>query len=344
MPNPVLFLIHGIGQHPASWSAEVSAKLTEVGGRYPTVEGDLVDQIDLVEIAYDAIFEGQLRRLQEDLDLLKASALFPEVEGALGWIDGATQGTFLWTHVADVVLYLSRHVRNAVVASVAASMAQNIAARNDGTTKFHILAHSQGTSVGLEAAAALADPIPSVGWAGLPPGFRFGDVFMVANVSRLLQRQEAQAYKTRLLPTPAPGPRLATTYWNFAHRIDPIPAVRRFDFQTPAASGYLSFTNLNHFYERNVHSLLHYLEHPLVHGPIVRLPRTANLHHTAWKAASDEYFDDARKRFGGEFATLGAVLQHQAAIEARKPQNPEDESLLIPNLKLVLKTLDEVLS
>lgn len=344
MPKPILFLIHGMGQHPTGWSLEVKKKFTEVGHRYDSVEGDLTSQLEVIEIAYDAIFEGQLDRWNEDLDSLKESALFPTVREGLDWLDGATSGDFAWTHAADVVLYLSRHVRNAVVASVAATIAQTIAARNDGTTKFHILAHSLGTSVATEAAAALANPIPAVGWAGLPPGFRFGEVLMVANVSRLLQRREAKAYKSRLLPSPAPGPRLATNYWNFAHRLDPIPRVRRFDFQTPAASGYLSFTNLDHFYEPNVHSLLHYLEHPLVHGPIVRIPSKSNLHHAAWKAAVDAYFDDEQKQFGGDFATLEEVRRHQAAIASRDPENPEDEENLIANLKTVLETLREELS
>ncbi|MDH3522773.1 MAG: hypothetical protein OES32_04240 [Acidobacteriota bacterium] len=343
MAKPVLFLLHGMGKHPAGWSGEVERKLTEIGRRYPSVEGDLARQFDLQEIAYDDVFESQLERLEEDVATLKASSLFPAVEDAVDWLDGATQGGFLWTHAADVVFYLSRHVRNAVVSKVAAAMARTIAEKNDGTTKFHILAHSLGTSVATEAVAALADPIPAVGWAGLPSGFRFGEVLMIANVSRLLQRAEAKAYGSRLLPQVSPGGRLATNYWNFAHRFDPIPRLRQFDFQTVSVSGYRSLTKLEHFYERNIHSLLHYLEHPLVHGPVVRIPRLGNLHHLLWKQAADEYFDDAAKRFGGEFSTVAEVVALRDEIESRQPGHPEDKDLLIPNLEKVLDTLKEVL-
>jgi hypothetical protein len=342
MAKPILFMVHGMGKHPAGWSGEIKQKITQVGNRYESVDGDLAAQLDLREITYDSIFEAQLQRLDQDVAALKGSALFPAVQGAVDWLAGAPEGGFTWTHVADVVFYLSRHVRNAVVATVAAEMARVISEKNDGSTEFNILAHSLGTSVAAEAVAALAQPIPQVGWAGLPPGFRFNVVMMVANVSRLLQRAEAKAYTSPMLPLTDSEGRVATNYFNFAHRFDPIPWVRRFDFQSPAAAGYGSFTNLEHFYEKNLHSLPHYLEHPLVHGFIVRMPRTANLHHATWKKAVDEYFDGTKKQFGGAFTTLAQVQAHRDAIQSRTPSHPEDEALLIPNLRTVLDTVEAV--
>jgi hypothetical protein len=58
-------------------------------------------------------------------------------------------------------------------------------------------------------------------------------------------------------------------YYNFRHEFDPFPAVRAFK---PAGWGadYRRVEDLRHFHEFNVHDYLHYLDHPVVHIPIIK--------------------------------------------------------------------------
>jgi hypothetical protein len=340
MSRQVVFLIHGVGVHPPGWSKPIVALLDEIGARYPTVDGKISTQIDFVEICYGDVFDAQLARWDQDLATLKTNALYPHVEDALDWLDGASKGGFAWTHVGDVVLFLSRITRMAAVAKVTGALADGIAKNNDGDTEFSILAHSLGTAMAMEAVNALATPAPALGWAGLLPKFLFREVLMVANTSRLLQRKDLQAYtQSPLLPKKYAPHGRCVTYRNIFHRLDPIAWARRFDLQALEGQGYWPFA-VDHYYGRNIHALDHYLEHPALHGPLLRLPGANNLPAKDLRTALDAYHK--AKRFGGEFAKLAEVDQFVDDVASVTKPNPEKETDLLGHLRFIVDVLKKM--
>ena len=337
MARQVVFLVHGIGNHPPKWSADTVTLIDEIGARYPSVTGKVSKQIKFVEIAYGAVFDKQLARWDEDVDKLKADGIVPQAAEALAWLDDATEGGFVWTHIGDVVLFLSRITRMAVVAEVTAQMAKVLGDEDDGDTDFSIVAHSLGTAVTMEAVFALSTPAPDIGWPGLPKKFLFREIMMVSNTSRLLQRPGLLAYTdSTALPKKANPAGVCVTYRNVFHRRDPVSFVRRFDFQAPENSGYVA-SAVDHYYEKNIHALSHYLEHPAVHGPLLRLPDASNLPAKDFAAAIAEY--TGSKRFGGEFAKIGEVDAFIADLGATDKPDPESETTLVSQLQFMVDVL-----
>jgi pimeloyl-ACP methyl ester carboxylesterase len=340
MANQVLFLVHGVGVHKAGWSKAAIDKLDDVATRYPSIKGRFSKQLDFVEITYDSVFDAQLARWDKDLGQLKQNAMYPHVADALQWLDGATKGDFVWTHVVDVVLFLSRITRLAAVSRVVADMATAIAAKGP-KTEFSILGHSMGSAVVMEAVNELATPAPQIGWKGLPPGFLFRDVFMVANTSRLLQSKSLPAYTlSRLLPKKYSAKGLCIAYRNIYHRLDPIAWVRRFDLQAPENTGYANFA-VDHYYGKNLHDIEHYLEHPAVHGPILRLPDPNNLPPKDLKKAIDEYH--GAKRFGGEFTKIAQVEKLIQDLKNIPKPDPENEAAFVDQLRYIIEALKQML-
>ena len=56
-------------------------------------------------------------------------------------------------------------------------------------------------------------------------------------------------------------------YFNFDHKYDPISKIKKFRMPTlwKEFGGNFDISNLNHFYEPNIHGYSHYLKHPNVH-------------------------------------------------------------------------------
>jgi pimeloyl-ACP methyl ester carboxylesterase len=334
MADPVLILIHGIGDHPPGWSEAAIAKLDEKAADYETMDGaTIADLFTVVEIAYDEIFTDVATRWAEEVQTLKSTALYGHVEPALDWLDGSARGDFVWTHMADVVLYMSSAVRNAVASEVAALIGETIAELGTTNLSYNILAHSMGSSVAAEAVTALGstDPNPE-GWQGLPEGFRFDNVFMLANTSRLLQRESIKAYTTsRLLPVNLKPDGLCVNYWNISHQYDPVPAPRRFELTSTPTESYID-VKLEHFYDTNVHALTHYLEHPLVHGAIFRLAGAGKVRRDTWRNAIQRYEDKAAAKFGGQFTKFTEVRSYLDRLESHEP----------PNLVTAVDFLDQI--
>ena len=323
MSVPVLIFIHGIGEHPPGWSGDAIGRLNERAADYSSMEGNgIVNLFHVVEISYDAILLGLVKRWAEEVQGLKTNALYSHVEPALDWLDGSAHGDFVWTHIADVILYMSSAIRNAVASAVAAVLGETIVEMGTANRSYNILAHSMGTSVAAEAVTALATPQPDPeGWPGLPSGFRFDNVFMLANTSRLLQRDSIKAYtSSRLLPASVQSSGLCVNYWNFAHRFDPIPAPRRFELTGPPVQGYMNFM-LDHYYDTNLHALTHYLEHPLVHGAVFRAASRSHLPVGTWRAAIRRYQDKADKMIGGRFDRFTQVQNYLDRLEQHPAPN-----------------------
>ena len=131
-------------------------------------------------------------------------------------------------------------------------------------------------------------------------------------------------------------------YYNFRQALDPIANVRKFSPSIMGAEGYFSEV-LHHFYDKNVHSFTHYLEHPAVHGSLLRSAGKGNLPLSKFRAAIRAYGKDGPKQFGGDFATINQVRRLEQSVNEIAAPNLEDPEEFLNQLKYietVFKTLE----
>jgi hypothetical protein len=278
----VLMLAHGMGVHDgADWSTgAIKAVLTaaEAYGLESAFSLDLDEnRVTLAPIGYDKYFQQWLdlwgKNTPELLSFVKANSI--GVPGnVISWLSGVdeVENNFFWTHVVDVVLYryfdiVRRDVRVHVMRDVARTWRDALVA--DPSADVSLLAHSLGTSVLHDSLAALGSSPPEGADGFLAGTQRLGALFMLANVSRILETAPL-VYDSVVCP---PSVRGAKAYcgalFNVRHELDPFPAPRTFK---PAWGGedYVDIRT-SAIREFNVHSLERYIEDPRVHIPLFRM-------------------------------------------------------------------------
>ncbi|MEA3411541.1 MAG: hypothetical protein U9R74_08375 [Pseudomonadota bacterium] len=171
-----------------------------------------------------------------------------------------------------------------------------VIAHSLGTTVAHDAIHRMGTTAWLsnaeEALNALnesrvEDPVEPAemeaairrfGRKPFSPGrFRFDAVFMISNTSRLLHRDTPTPGDSIVRPSfskPESSPKNACSrFFNVDHVLDPVSKIRRFRAEevwphSASRKNAKDLFNIKHVHDVNVHSLSHYLTHPLVHREI----------------------------------------------------------------------------
>jgi hypothetical protein len=101
-----------------------------------------------------------------------------------------------------------------------------------------------------------------------PTYFRFDRLFMVANTSALLHEIPEGPYDSIVRPnTPGNPNSYCERYYNIAHKWDPVPRARSFLMPDAWQTGDhgVDLTGLDHLYDKDIHSLSHYVTHPEVH-------------------------------------------------------------------------------
>lgn len=290
MPH-LLFLVHGMGAHPDGWEQPVVSKLAELYDRYEALSRKpIADRLSIVPIGYDAIFREILKEWAEANEEIgsKADELEAgQVSQLVSWLQQGDLDDFAWSHAADVLLYRGFSlVRERVKVAVALAMARDIAVAIEADEPWSVLAHSLGTAITHDSLHALfTSAIPS---ADLPTGFaphqaQANVVCTLANVSRALQTVPP-AYDSAVKPgPPGAGGRGCQLFLNFAHKLDPFLVPEPFDpivWPDGKSTDEVFFPRiprLEHIHRVDVHSWLHYLEHPRVHIPLFRA--------LTWKAA-----------------------------------------------------------
>ena len=308
--KPVLFLIHGIGNHNESWAEPITEKLNNVSKRYKKLKAKdkhVKDLIDFRPISYDHFFRQQLSRWQSDVQALRENAEYGYLKDGIEWLGGYTEDSFVWSHVADVLLFMLEPVRSAVISYVTEQIKKGIVERDDGSQNFHVLAHSLGTAVATYALHNMNVDPPGGESPYKDGNFKFGNVFMVSNTSRLLQT-EPSAYDTKVKSGLSNSKRAnCLNYWNISHTYDPIPKPRAFRPQHFEAGYHV--VEVSHSYQRNIHSLEHYCEHPGAHVPVLRTIDPALIPGNEYQVALDAYRDPTKKQFGGDFQDIAQVAQ-----------------------------------
>lgn len=281
----LLFLVHGMGHHRDAgdhrWHDEPVKVLRDAAERYG-VRDRFDEKVRIHHITYDGVFHDYLGDMGDSLDALRVAMEENATDGLelVRWLDDRditdTERNFFWSHVVDVLLYrffpqIAAEVRARVLEQFVAVV--NEAKATPPQPRVAILAHSLGTAVTHDALAELASrPFNGSGAYMASQGWRLDHLFMVANVSRVLSRLGRGFYASHVRCETAPEvPDVApcvSKYFNFRHRLDPIPAVKAF---SPAGWGrfYRTDETLDHMVDWNVHGFEHYVRHPDVHVPIL---------------------------------------------------------------------------
>lgn len=335
MGKHILFFIHGIGIHESDWGEELAGPietLKKVSGQYGYFQQggqDRFANVQCVSVHYDEIFRETITKWQSDASAITAFDTSGIFKDGLGWLATASDKEFWWSHLADLAMYRCFPLyRQAVRASVIKQFADAIegAYKNDESAYCSVVAHSMGTAVAHDCLHLLGTTHWAEGpYANVlgPSHWRFQNIFMVANTSRLLQTRDAEmkpAYESIVKPGPLEDRNsYCFAYWNFRHEADPVPFPRRFE-----PIGWTNYQNevLRHYYEYNIHNLSHYLLHPRVHIPILNRV-------VAHQAVSDQEkikSVDAFPQFGGDLAFIQKTKDMAVQLNALNGEMTDDLS------------------
>lgn len=266
MGKHILFLVHGMGSYGAfkdgkwvqdtkGWFAEARKSLVEVYDTFIKNDPKLGKGVDfddrfVVEtIEFDSFLERYRTDWEYQAGTWKAFDLDDGVAGKItDFFKGNTDKSFLWTHVADVLLYTSPLLQDAIHPHVARQILEALRKHHQALRldNWSILAHSLGTAVinnAIPALMAEAKQDPELDAALIPPKV----IGMVANVARALS-PPAAAYSDRLVPD---GPLNVGHYLNCSHTLDPFCRIRPFQPSDPKwvkAAGYVPLTGLSGYY------------------------------------------------------------------------------------------------
>ncbi len=319
MSKQLVFLVHGMGNHPAGWADDAKSQLARLYGQYDAVFGlPPFSDFELVEITYDHLFEARRQQWKTNSGAVLAALNSGGLEGgALNQLTdlaaAPSQEGFLATHILDVFLYrfvaqVAEQIRNHVAMEVVAKIDALPATES---RRWSIVGHSLGTIVVHDALHVLFTDPAAVG-VQRPP--RANLVAMVSNVSRLLQR-DIDVYLSEVHPSADPDLGVCGYYLNAKHDWDPFCRPKEFrpvddwpDSLTRVQNRYVPVT-INAFASKNLHSLSHYLENPKVHIPLFRhLTRTGNILLTDGILASHSALYEASTPFG-QFEALQQKLK-----------------------------------
>jgi hypothetical protein len=260
MGKHILFLVHGMGSYGKyengewasdkdGWFKEATDALRGVYDEFIKDDPDLghgeeFDTRFAVEfVEYDSYMEGYRHAWETQAGTWDA---FPIEEGiakaVAEFFKGNSDDAFFWTHVADVLLYLSPLVKDALHVHVGKQIFKALQTYHKALTldSWSIIAHSLGSAVvsnslqlilrdiDQDAELRVAAPSPLV-------------VCMAANVARLLS-PAAAAYNAVITPTGDFG---VQRYVSCSHELDPFCRVRLFQPTDPQWTESWRYSDLN---------------------------------------------------------------------------------------------------
>jgi hypothetical protein len=287
----VLFVAHGMGDHPPGWESKVVAKLDSLLSSYPKFNGEshpFSTRVVIEPISYDAIFDKYVLQWGRQRGALAefAQSNGMELNGVLGLLGSgqlpADVTSELWETFLDPVLYRGSLVGERVLQSVTDQLRTrwthhlHMATQSGDTVEVSVLAHSLGTIVMSEALAWVGENRDNK-FPLLASNVQRIELFMtLANVSQLgpTKLHRINSLDTVVRPTTAPPASHGLDNYigyfiNARHKFDPFCFWQRFD-PTGWGTKYELIDELDHFHDALPHGFAHYLAHPLVHIPLFR--------------------------------------------------------------------------
>lgn len=278
----ILFLIHGMGQQQDNWSVPVVEHLSAKANQYQYFrEHSFHENVTFEPIRYDNVFDDLLDRWKDNFSgIMTSEAASAIPKGKLtDLMESMTdeERQFFWSHIADVLIYRFFPLyRDRVRIEVIQAIAQKVASYRiqfGSNTRFSFLAHSLGTAVIHDSLHLMGNTQWDDDLANVmgPPHTRFQSLFMLANTSRIL---ESDIKVADSIVCPVGGREDQTKeyldqYYNIFHKYDPITLL----WQLNGESWGMNFSqvDLSHFRDVNIHDFTHYLDHPAVHIPLLRI-------------------------------------------------------------------------
>lgn len=296
MAKQKLIIVHGMG----NWTTSSFEKEFIEGGNaafslYPagsigdSFELAIQENVDLEVVSYNDIFEEYREKLKGGTELQSVLTSIPHMSNSslgqamavLSEFEGNFQGdSFFATHWADVLFYRFSYLGELVRIRLAKVITKAVI--DFGGKNVHVLGHSLGCAVVHDTLAALYDAqynLNDIGQDELEDlqtlsciTHKLGSVQMVANTSRVLQRDNAKVGNSVVNP----GSGGCTRYYReYRHSLDPITWPKPFD--PTNNGGWISSTLFKKRYKLvkvsevtdqhgNTHSLPHYLYNPEVHN------------------------------------------------------------------------------
>lgn len=340
MPKHQIFLVHGMGEFSAGWSTSIADLIRKKYNSYSRLKKLKFDEhFEFQEILYNDFFEDLRKKWQNNAEAVTAAMVANNLAGSaasklLAIAEGAEGEDFLRTHVLDVILYrffptIAEKIRVQVVRQIQSRLKEKA---EDEFPQYSIIAHSLGTSVTHDALHEWMTDDDGWGGPGFASQYRPANIFMIANVSRVLWSLGGNFYASAVRPFPVKTQGACRHYCTFAHPLDPFTQVKPFD--PPAAKWFYPGTVPDDVYtavdthpdditELNVHGLAHYLEIPTVHAEIFRRLTSAPLLLPRDEEAQKltEYYDgtlvgaafkDAKKKLHdftmGDTETWGGII------------------------------------
>lgn len=311
-----IFLVHGMGSTAPGWSKDVQETLRTKyfdPKKYKFVGSTpFNDHFRFVEVNYNKHFDEYLAAAKQQADnLSKWSKLVSNLDGGVFRVlqrvvqaaSKAPSDNFLVTHLADVALFMATDVGELVKNDVAVQLTTELQKLDLSGDRWSVIAHSLGTRVMTEVLQAGFTSVPSLRSFG-----KARMVMMVSNVSRLLERlspfNAGDVYHNVVFPSLKAANGVCTHYVNCTHRLDPFAFVMEFDPPATFGDGDTLLNNVYHsvklpladLLSKEVHSLEHYLEHPLVHTTMMQFLLPGAGTRTATKAEMDAAMSDYRQR------------------------------------------------
>jgi len=275
MARPIVFMLHGMGNHDKGWSAGAS----EILGNRAVALNDRWKIIPH-ELEYDSKFQGLLAAWAKNSKKIIADAQpanKDQLKEVVGWLNKADKDSFAWSAAADVFLWrTSSTIRKLIINHLANQIAPVIAKVPAGQAKnVHFVAHSLGTAVLHEVLTALAmgswTPDDGNSINGLAPTqWRAMGIHTVANVSRALQLSRNPVYQSPVKPGPSGNPTsYCQLFRNYSHALDPFVHIAPFKPPWSTNPRYESFRPRRINDPKKVHALESYLQIPIVNVPML---------------------------------------------------------------------------
>ena len=311
MSNPVLFIVHGMGEPSDNWEQDIIATMNDQLPLYDELGDDIAEYVDVVPISYNSEFKDQRERWKDQTDSV-SDLLNPALGGAaklVSYIQGIqarfAEDNFFNTHVLDVLLYRFTLLGHKVRVNIALQIATELKRRAGlgAINTWNIMSHSLGT-------AAVHDTLHQLfsdnAWLEQETGegfftggfYKANNVIQLANVSRALQTDTIKAYKSRVRPGTGG---VCNRMLNCAHHFDPFAQLLRFNPQNDLwpVSAVKNFTDIEIglVAQKNVHAFEHYLQHPHCHAQIFR-------RLFGWRLISNSDIDKALKVYKAKTINL----------------------------------------
>lgn len=307
---PTLLIAHGMGiYNKPGWDKDIIQVLDECAADYDGLGDEpFSKQVSIVPIVYDSVFANWEKDIAKTAtDVATFAAANPDrVDSSLlsltTWLEDAASDDFVWSHVVDVILYrffpdvvAEIHARVLEQITAAVVKAKKEAASTGQAESISIMCHSLGTAVIRDSLHRLGSEVYESRNATTEQylarnGRLFDNIFMVANVGRVLQTRWPVHSDTCIRPESSGKGAYCAQYYNFRHMLDPFTAICPFGPQG-WREGLTRKEDLAQVRAINVHGWSHYLRHPDVHARLFRAMFADGA------IISDDELDEARDKY-----------------------------------------------